>query len=229
MWKLNNDTSVTITTLRGSKIYTIDDVFAEPKKLERFLFNRQTAMIEPKDPFSYNGLEFLKCRHHDFVNKAAPIVWLASNLTNQAPLFYGSLKTNTEVWLKGDYNDWKNNYWFPHIDPGYNCIIYFNNDSKNGTNLYDPSLMDEEWFSSLMKDVPTGAQPWVSKKRVKLLKTLKPKYNRMVLFDGAYFPHSPAIEDERYFVDTLDTVDRKHIRSTLAFFFSPKANDNEKN
>ena len=89
--------------------------------------------------------------------------------------------------------------------------------------------MDEEWFSSLMKDVPTGAQPWVSKKRVKLLKTLKPKYNRMVLFDGAYFPHSPAIEDERYFVDTLDTVDRKHIRSTLAFFFSPKANDNEKN
>ena len=213
----------------GSKIFTIDNVFAEPKKLERFLFNRQTAMVENKDPFQYNGMEFMKCRYHDFVNKAAPIVWLAANLSNQEPSFYGALKTNTEVWLKGNYNDYENNYWFPHIDNGYNCIIYFNQDSKNGTNLYDPSLKDEEWFSSLMKEVPVGAQPWIPKRKVKLLKTLRPKYNRMVLFDGAYFPHSPAIENEKYFVDDLAKVDKTNIRSTLCFFFHPKTNDSKKN
>ena len=173
-------------------------------------------------------MEFLKCRYHDFVNKAAPIVWLAANLSKQEPSFYGALKTNTEVWLKGDYNDYKNCYWFPHIDNGYNCIIYFNQDSKNGTNLYDPSLRDEEWFSSLMKEVPAGAQPWISKEKTKLLKTLKPKYNRMVLFDGSYFPHSPAIEDEKYFVDDLDNANKKNTRSTLCFFFHPKTNDNKK-
>ena len=228
MWELNNETKVQITNIKGSKIFTIDNVFAKPKKIERFLFNRVTARVENKDPFQYNGLEFLKCRYHDFVNKAAPIVWLAANLSDQEPSFFGALKTNTEVWLKGDYNDYKNCYWFPHIDNGYNCIIYFNQDSKNGTNLYDPSLKDEEWFSTLMKDVPAGAQPWISKEKVKLLKTLKPKYNRMVLFDGSYFPHSPAIEDEKYFVDDLDNVDKKNIRSTLCFFFHPKTNDNKK-
>ena len=80
-----------------------------------------------------------------------------------------------------------------------------------------------------MKEVPVGAQPWIPKRKVKLLKTLRPKYNRMVLFDGAYFPHSPAIENEKYFVDDLAKVDKTNIRSTLCFFFHPKTNDSKKN
>lgn len=229
MWNLNNESKVTITKLKGSKIFTIDNVFAQPKKLERFLFSRKTALVEDKEPFQMNGMEFLKCRYHDFVDKAVPIVWLASKLSDQEPSFFGSFKTNADVWLKGDYNDYKNYYWWPHIDHGYNCIVYFNQDSKNGTNLYDPSLKDEEWFSSLMENVPVGAQPWVSKDKVKLLKTLKPKYNRMVLFDGAYFPHSSAIDNDKYFVDNFDDVNKKNTRTNLCFFFHPKTNDNEKN
>ena len=220
MWDLNIDTSVTITKLKGSKIYTIDNVFAKPKQLERFLFSRQTAPVESEAPFELNGL--------DFVDKAAPMVWLASNLCKQQPSFYGSFKTNCDLWITGDYNNWKDNYWFPHVDHGYNCIIYFNeNDYTNGTNLYDPSLKDEEWFKTMMQEVPVGTQPWIPKRKVKLLKTLRPKYNRMVLFDGAKFPHSPAIVNDKYFVDSLDDLsDRKQFRSNLCFFFHPYENDN---
>ena len=39
MWDLNKNTSVTITTLEDSKIFIIDNVFAEPKKLETTLNN----------------------------------------------------------------------------------------------------------------------------------------------------------------------------------------------
>ena len=77
MWKLNLDTEVKITNLKGSKIYTIDNVFAEPKKLERFLFSRHTALVEDKEPFQANGDQFLKGRYHDFRDKAAPLVWLS--------------------------------------------------------------------------------------------------------------------------------------------------------
>ena len=225
MWKLNLDTEVKITNFKGSKIYTIDNVFAEPKKLERFLFSRQTALVEDIEPFQANGDQFLKGRYHDFKDKAAPLVWLASNLCEQKPSFFGSFKTNQEVWLKSDYNDWENNYWFPHIDNGYNCIVYFNDDTDNGTNLYDPSLKGQEWFSSLMKKVPTGQQPWLIKSKIKLVKHLKPKYNRMVLFDGAYFPHSSAINNDRYIVDSFEGITREQMRSNLCFFFQPESND----
>ena len=229
MWNINTDSKVTITELYGSKIYTIDNVFREPKKLERFLFSRATARVEPKEPFQQNGLEFIKGRYHDFKDKAAPIVWLASKLCDQNPSFFGSFKTNCDVWLKGDYNDWENYYWFPHIDHGYNCITYFNDDSVNGTNLYHPDLKDEEWFEQIMIDPPVGVQPWMAKHKVKLVKTLKPKYNRMHLFDGAFFPHSPAIENDKYFVDSLENVDRTNMRCNLCFFFHPKDNDNKEN
>ena len=227
MWKLNLDTEVKITNFKGSKIYTIDNVFAEPKKLERFLFSRRTALVESKEPFQDNGEEFLKGRYHDFKDKAAPLVWLASNLCEQVPSFFGSFKTNHECWLEGDYNNWKDNYWFPHIDNGYNCIVYFNHDTINGTNLYDPSLKDEDWFKKLMTKVPTGQQPWIHKSKIKLVKHLKPKYNRMVLFDGAYFPHSSAVNDDRYIVNSFANVTRENMRSNLCFFFHPKSNDKE--
>ena len=59
------------------------------------------------------------------------------------------------------------------------------------------------------------------------MKHLKPKYNRMVLFDGAYFPHSTAINNNRYIVDTFEGITRNNMRSNLCFFFHPETNDKE--
>ena len=49
------------------------------------------------------------------------------------------------------------------------------------------------------------------KNKYKLIRTLKPKYNRCVLFDGKKFLHGQHVAGERYFHDEF--------RLNQAFFF----------
>ena len=207
--------------LLGSNYWIIDDLFKEPNKLARYLFARQTASLQGA-PWQDNNKTFFKGRHFDFADKACPVVWLAQNLCKQTIDFRGGFKTNVEGWLDDeDDNDYKNNYWFPHIDNGYTCIIYLNDndDVDNGTNLYDPSLKDEEWFKNLMKKVPRGTDPWIPKDKIKLLKHIPPQYNRMLLFDGNYFPHGSAVNNKQYFSDLKGSP--RDFRSNVSFFFYP--------
>ena len=212
------DAEVQLLELQGSKIWLIDNVLEKPNNLARFLFSRRTAQITG-EPWSQNGKTYFKGRHFDFHDKAAPVVWLAQNLCGQTIDFVGGFKTNVEAWK--DNNDYKTNYWFPHIDNGYNCIIYLNDndDTGNGTNLYDPSVKDEEWFQKLMAEVPEGTSPWQPKEKFKLIKHIESKFNRMVLFDGNKFPHGTAVNNKQYFMD-LDTAPRS-MRSNVNFFYHP--------
>ena len=41
--------------------------------------------------------------------------------------------TNCSRFKKHEFNDYKNYYWWPHTDGGYNGIVYFNDDEKHGT------------------------------------------------------------------------------------------------
>ena len=218
MWQLNMETEVQITNLRGSKIYTIDNVFEEPNKLKRYLFNRRTALLQGT-PWVENGEEYFKGRYTDFEDKACPIIWLASNLCSQPPSYHGGFMTNVESWRKSEYNDYKNNYWFPHLDNGYTCIVYFNEGS--GTNLYDPSTKEEDWFKQSMKDKPDVINPWVKRSKIKVIKKLKSKYNRMVLFDGNKFPHSSTVDDAKYFEDNVTDTALLNKRCNLCFFLAP--------
>ena len=94
------------------------------------------------------------------------------------------------------FNDYKNNFWHPHTDTGYTALIYFNkNDSECGTNLYRNTSPDTE------NNVGEHVVPWRSKSKWKIIKTLKPKFNRCVLFDGDFFPHGMHIPNDKYFKD----------------------------
>ena len=53
--------------------------------------------------------------------------------------------------------------------------------------------------------------PWRPKDRYKILKNIKPKYNRLVLFDGLKFPHGMDISNDFYF--------NKKYRKNQVFFF----------
>ena len=221
MWEINKEAEVQILELEGSKIYQIDNVFENPETLFRWLFNRPTFPVQG-DPWSRNLTHYYKARYKDFHDEAAPIVTVAQHLCKQNVGFHGGFSTNVESWLFSDYNTYKTHYWFPHIDNGYNCIVYFHD--TNGTNLYNPKLKDEEWFQKLMREVPKGKQPWIPKKNVELLHELKPAWNRMVLFDGNYFPHNTAVNDETFFSKNLRGSAREK-RCNLCFFFYPKTND----
>ena len=214
------DAQVQIKELDGSKIYIVDDILDKPNRVARFLFSRQTAALQGA-PWEDNSKIFFKGRYVDFADTACPVIWLAQKLCKQTIDFRGGFKTNVEAWVDVGENDYENNYWFPHLDNGYTCLVYLNDndDELNGTNLYDPSLKEEEWFKSCMEKVPRGFNPWVSKKKVKLLEHIPSKYNRMVLFDGNKFPHGTAVNNKQYFLDL--NVNPRLFRSNVSFFFHP--------
>lgn len=230
MWNINRDSEVQIHELMGSKIYTVDNFLQQPRKLERFLFNRNSFPVQG-DPWGMNMKEYVKQRYSDWIDESCPIVAVAQHLCKQSVGKHGGFETNVEAWRISAYNDITNNYWFPHIDNGYTCIIYFNNNMTGGTNLYHPKLKDEKWFQDLMKEVPLGQNPWIPKKDVELLHTLTPRYNRMVLFDGNKFPHGTAITDESYMYGATQLTTNsltKFSRRNLCFFFYPENDDNKK-
>ena len=47
------------------------------------------------------------------------------------------LDTNFMRWKKSDFNNYEENFWFPHQDEGWVCIIYLNEAETNGTNIYE--------------------------------------------------------------------------------------------
>ena len=112
--------------------------------------------------------------------------------------------TNMQRFFKHDFNDYKNYYWWPHQDSGYNGIVYFNkDDNTSGTNLYSVKTrydMTDEHF-----------KPWRPKEDFQILKTLEPKYNRLVFFDGLKFLHGANFPDDRYFGEEY--------RTNQVFFF----------
>ncbi len=214
------DAEVQLLELQGSKIWLIDDVLEDPDGLARFLFCRDTAAVDGNQ-WQDNNKNYFKGRYFDFADKAAPVVWLAQKLCNQTIDFAGGFKTNVEGWKDIKENDYQNNYWFPHIDNGYNCIIYLNDneDTENGTNLYDPCVKNEKWFQTLMKHVPEGTNPWQPKEKFKLVKHIEPKFNRLVLFDGNKFPHGTAVNNKQYFMELNSSP--RNFRSNINFFYHP--------
>lgn len=225
MWEINPESEIQIDELMGSKIYTIDDVFKYPKKLERFLFNRQSFLVQG-EPWSANGHQYIKQRYTDWIDASCPIVAVAQKLCQQNVGNHGGFSTNVDAFVSGPFNTFERNYLWPHLDNGYTLIVYFNHEDENGTNLYHPKLKEEEWFQKLMTDTPLGKDPWIPQKDVELLHTLKPKYNRAVLFDGAKFPHGAAIVNEHYYFDTPIPTE---MRKNLCFFFYPDDNDKKEN
>ena len=111
--------------------------------------------------------------------------------------------TNCTRFKRHDFNDYENCHWWPHRDGGYNGIVYFNDDDKHGTCFYE-ELVDTP-------DTPEHYRPWGAKKDFIVIKTLEPKYNRFVFFDGYKFPHGMNICTDRYFGEEY--------RKNQVFFF----------
>ena len=145
--------------------------------------------------YSLNG-RYFEDRRHDIDNKEiTPIYDHLSKICGQAPLYESScITTNKTLFFKNKFNDYKNNHWHPHIDCGYNALIYLNKgNSECGTNLY------REVKPDLPESIGEHVEPWRSKENWEIIKTIKPKFNRCVLFDGLRFPHGMYIPNDRYF------------------------------
>ena len=221
MFELNKNLEVEEDSLLGSKIYIVYNFYKNPEEVSDYLFNREVPLWKIKERPSYNSVYFNDRRSAETDFRLYDVYKFLSDLCGRG---YNELRlvTNITRFANNDFNDYKNCFWWPHLDPGYNGIIYFNKDEENsGTNLYDPKVLNEsEWeYKNL---APEHWSCWRQKEKYSVLKTFKSKYNSLYLFDGSKFPHGMNITNKRFFRDipllSYPQVGWDNYRCNQAFF-----------
>ena len=205
MFELNENLEIKEELFQGTIIYTIDNFYRDPQRLENYLFRDipNLPLHKGGEKPSYNGIYFEDRRHPPRENFELEKVYdFLSDLCEQD---YESLDvvTNCARFKRHEFNDYENCHWWPHKDTGYNGIVYFNDDDQNGTNFYNELIP--------LPDINEHYAPWRSKDEFELIKHLEPKYNRLVFFDGWKFLHGMNISNDRYF--------GQEYRKNQVFFF----------
>lgn len=199
MFHLNKNLEIKIEMVCDKPLFIIDNFYKEPNKICDYLFNRDVPLWKMDEKPSYNNVYFEDRR---FI-KIDPRLYEAYNFLSKLcrqnyrqPL----IVTNMTRFYKNSFNNYKNCFWWPHVDDGYNGIVYFSDDC--GTNLYKDKTMGEETSEHY--------DSWRPKEYYDIIKTIKAKFNRMVLFDGK-IPHAMNIYNDKYFAEEY--------RKNQAFFF----------
>jgi hypothetical protein len=215
MFKLNKNIKIKKNIINGSIVYIIDNFYKNPDKILNLFLNSKLFPHKINENPSFNSIYF-EDYGNDFQSEelSKPYKFL-SKLCNQRPLYgYNQILTNVTRFKKNQFNDYKNNYWWPHIDAGYTGIVYFNKgDHDSGTNIYQNLNPNEE-----PPNCPEHYAPWRCKNNFKLIKSIKPKYNRMFLFDGLSNIHGMNICNDDYF--------EKKYRINQVFFFKKEDKSN---
>jgi hypothetical protein len=215
IFKINKDFQLNVEIFNGSSIYTIDNFYQNPDSILDFFLNTETLVHKKNEKPSYNQIYFDDLRHSIECNQSNNIDFIydfLGNLCKQTPISSSHILTNITRFKYHNFNDYVNNYWWPHKDHGYNAIIYFNkNDDDCGTNLYLNMNPREE-----PPKCPEHFCPWRKKSNFKLIKSLTPKFNRMIMFDGLKFYHGMNICNNYYF--------KKEYRLNQVLFFQKNKN-----
>ncbi len=195
MFQLNQNPKVRLEKVLEDNLYIIDDFYQNPEEIVDCLLEVSGSLSlwkENQKPH-YNGIYFEDKRHSYHDPDLIPAYELLSRLCGQENLDGpDAVMTNLTRFKNSNFNDYKRCYWWPHIDQGYNGIVYLNHDDESGTNMYRPLYSHEP------PDIPEHYQPWRSKHYYEVVYEIKPKFNRMVLFNG-YIPHGMNICNDRYF------------------------------
>lgn len=200
MFELNQHMNIMVDHLYDSPIFTIDNFYKDPDSIVNYLLSQEAKLWKMGEEFqpSHNGIYFEDRKHQIESKEIEPAYYFLQSICQQNIHYLEDIDTNVTRFKKDPFNDYKNNYWIPHRDLGYTAIIYLNKgDEESGTNLYE-CLVDGE----PPEEYSEHYYPWRSKEKYKLLKSLKPKYNRMVMYDGLRFLHGANICNDDYFNET---------------------------
>lgn len=207
MFEINQNPTIKEKTIEGTKIYFIDKFYANPDEIVEYFLTTETPLWKNFESPSLNGIYFEDRRHLIHSDEIIKVYKFLENLCGSKPNKENLITTNLTRFKKSDFNDYENNYWWPHRDTGYNGIVYLNKDnSSSGTNFYknlDP--LNEP------PKCPEHYLPWRPKTKYELITTIESQYNQLVLFDGSKILHGMNICNNDYFSNTY--------RLNQAFFF----------
>ena len=197
MFELNKNLNVQIQKVYDSNfqrlndVYVVDNFYKDPDRIRDYFLN-SNPIIHKDHENGLNGVAFEDRRWAERTSQIEMAYEFMSDLCKQPAIDNQSVLTNQTKFRKQDFNDYKNNYWWPHTDEGYTAILYLNDDRiGSGTNLYE-LLFDDT------KGITEHQEPWQPKQNYNCIKHLVPAYNRLVLFDGLCY-HGMNICTDRYF------------------------------
>ena len=182
-------------TVNGTIVYEIENFYKYPDKILEFISHIQPFYHKEDQAPTFNGTAFKDMRHRCQVKGMESVCEFLSSMCKQKPQEKYSLCTNVFKLLDKKFNRYSDNYWWPHIDSGYTALIYLNNFSYPGTNLYsalkEPDYNQGEHY-----------KPCQPKSDWKIEATLEAKFNKLVMFDGLNNPHAMVINSDLFYNKT---------------------------
>ena len=178
--------------VNGHSIFIFSSFYVNPQSvLDKAL--KISPFIHKEDPLTLNTLKFLDLRHKTNMPELDPLINYFEDLTKQKCTHkHHNFKTNIQKWFKGPFNNYKENYWWPHYDEGHALLIYLNKNSI--LNLYE----NTEYFK-IQQRVHEHIKPWHPKKHYHLIKELKMPFNSAILFPANMILHGCGLNDDYYF------------------------------
>ena len=125
MFELSDNLEINTEIFQGSKIFTIDNFYENPDEISDYLFKEPAPLHKEYDNPTYNNVLFEDRRLRTYDVRLQPVINFLSKLSSQKPLLY-DITTNQTRFNDDEFNDYKNCIWWPHVDEGYNGIVYFN-------------------------------------------------------------------------------------------------------
>lgn len=207
----------------GCPYYIIDNFYKYPDLVEDFITREPPRLFEgdsrtyfPNEK-NFNGDKFLDGRHKHYVTDLSLIVReplqriINKEIRDEPEVF----QTNIHKFYDKEFNNYKDNYWFPHIDEGWTALVYLNKDGDAGTNLYSykgtSKIIKQDSDRPWNPTQSEHGNPWQPKKDWEVIHTLEGIYNRCIIFNGRIY-HGMAVEDDRIF---------ERERANQVMFFSP--------
>lgn len=215
IFETNDFSNMKIFDFFGTKLFYMDNFYKYPELVFKFINSTTPPVWKEWEQPSRNMIDFEDRRHMIDHKGMSNVYKKLGKLCGQKPDHDYEIVTNYTRFKKCSNNNYKDYYWWPHHDSGYNGIIYFNDyDGKEyeGTYIYLPK--DEDYI--LKHQSNEHEHPWTPKDQWEILLKIKAKYNRFVMFDGLKYWHGMYIHDNTWFGDTFDDA---NFRINQVLFF----------
>jgi len=201
LFEINTEAEVLIEKFEDSQIITIKNFYKHPYGVLEFIQDHEPTIYKRNETNSHNKREFLDQRHEIKTKDITPVYQYLTQFDLGDPIGQDVIVSNVIQFFNPTFNDYKNNFWWPHQDEGFNAICYLNHGKFVGTNIYKP-LTNPARLKLFRRSFGEHYNPWESKTKWEVIKTVDSEFNKLVIFDGCRYYHGMAIEDDRFFNET---------------------------